>query len=242
MTKPGTPSARNDGSAGKPGAPPRAGYDARRTSISARERMQEYGANTLTDAELLTIIAGRNGRRAADALLSEYGPVQALASENVDDLSRLNGVTPRAAAAISAAVELGRRTLTRTRSRGARMGGPRESAAYLLPRHGAYPIEKFGIVSLNARHRTIRTTILSVGDLQQTPVNPALVFRTAATHRAAAIVMFHNHPSGDPTPSEEDIALTARMTDAGALMGIQVLDHIVLAGTLYYSFKEHGRL
>jgi len=238
VTKPATPSARNDGSAGKPGA----GYDARRTTMSVRERMQEYGANTLTDAELLTIVAGRNGRRAADALLSEYGPVQALASENVDDLSRLDGVTPGAAAAVSAAVELGRRTLIRTRNRGARIRGPGESAAYLLPRHGAYPVEKFGIVSLNARHGAIRTTILSVGSLDQTLVNPALVFRTAATHRAAAILMFHNHPSGDPTPSEEDVALTTRMSEAGALMGIHVLDHIVLAETHYYSFKEHGRL
>ena len=210
--------------------------------LVARERLERHGVSTLSDAELLTILAGPNGSRAADAVLDECGAVQALPQESAGDLARLDGVTPRAAAVITAAVELGRRTLTRPAPRGMRLGSPREAAEYLLPEHGTHPVEKFGIVSLNTKHALLRTTVLSTGVIDASLVHPALVFRAAATHRAAAIICFHNHPSGDPTPSGDDVALTARLVEAGALMGIEVVDHMILAGAKYCSFKEMGRL
>ena len=221
---------------------PLTGTGSRAAGLVARERLERHGVNALSDAELLTILAGPNGRRTADAVLDECGAVHALPHESADDLARIDGVTPRTAAVITAAVELGRRTLTRPAPRGRRLGSPREIAEYLLPEHGTHPVEKFGIVSLNTKHGLLRTTVLSTGVIDGSLVHPALVFRTAATHRAAAIILFHNHPSGDPSPSGDDVALTARLVAAGTLMGIQVVDHMVLAGSRYCSFKETGRL
>ncbi len=219
-----------------------AGTGPRAAGLVARERLERHGVGTLSDAELLTILAGPAGNRAADAVLGECGAVQTLPQESAGDLARIDGVTPRAAAVIAAAVELGRRTLTRPAPRGMRLGSPREVAAYLLPEHGTHPVERFGIISLSTKHHLLRTVLISIGILDASLVHPREVFRTAAMHRAAAIVLFHNHPSGDPTPSADDVALTARLVEAGTLMGIEVLDHMILAGSRYCSLKEMGRL
>ena len=101
-------------------------------------------------------------------------------------------------------------------------------------------MERFGIVSLSTKHRVLRTEIVSTGTLDASLVHPREVFRMAAMHRAAAIVLFH--PSADPTPSVDDVALTERLQQAGSLMGIEVLDHVILADTRYCSFKETQRL
>ena len=95
---------------------------------------------------------------------------------------------------------------------------------------------------LDTKHRVIRATVLSVGTLDASLVHPREVFRAAAAGGAASLVLFHNHPSGDPTPSPNDVALTTRLIDAGTLMGIEVLDHLVLGDVRYYSFKESGRI
>ena len=211
-------------------------------SLVTRERLELHGAGTLADEELLAILVGANGAKAAGALLEACGTVQQLAHETAGDLARIKGMTPMRAAMVAAGVELGRRTLTRPQADRARLSSPRDVAAYLLPRYGASPVERFGIVSLSAKHRVLRTEIVSTGTLDASLVHPREVFRMAAMHRAAAIVIFHNHPSGDPTPSVDDVALTQRLQQAGALMGIEVLDHVILADTRYFSFKETGRL
>ncbi len=211
-------------------------------SLVARERLELHGAAALADEELLAILVGANGGQTAGALLQACGTVQQLAHETAGDLSRITGMTPARAAMVVAGVELGRRTLTRPRPDRERLSGPREVAAFLLPRYGASPVERFGILSLSTKHRVLRTEIVSTGTLDASLVHPREVFRTAAMHRAAAIVLFHNHPSGDPTPSVDDVALTERLQQAGSLMGIEVLDHLVLADTRYFSFKETGRL
>jgi len=97
-------------------------------------------------------------------------------------------------------------------------------------------------VLLDAKHRLLKTVVLTVGTLDRSVVHPREIFREAATARAAGIVLFHNHPSGDPTPSTDDVLLTRRMVDAGVLMGIEVLDHLILAGTRYCSLRETGHL
>lgn len=210
--------------------------------LMARERLELHGAAALADEELLAILVGANGGQTAGALLEACGTVQQLAHESTGDLARIKGVTPARAAMVVAAVELGRRTLTRPRLYRERLASPRDVAAFLLPRYGASPVERFGIVSLSTKHRVLRTEIVSTGTLDASLVHPREVFRTAAMHRAAAIVLFHNHPSGDPTPSVDDVALTERLQQAGSLMGIEVLDHLILADTRYFSFKETGRL
>ena len=211
-------------------------------SLVARERLELHRAGALADEELLAILVGVKGVQTAGAVLKECGNVQQLAYESTGDLARIKGMTPARAAMVVAGVELGRRTLTRPRPDRARLATPREVAAFLLPQYGASPVERFGIISLCTKHRLLRTGIVSTGTLDASLVHPREVFRTAAMHRAAAIVLFHNHPSGDPTPSGDDVALTERLQQAGILMGIEVLDHVILADTRYTSFKEMGRL
>jgi DNA repair protein RadC len=103
-------------------------------------------------------------------------------------------------------------------------------------------VEQFGIVMLDTKHRMIRIKILSIGSLDTTVVHPREVFREATSASAAAIVLFHNHPSGDPAPSADDLVLTTRMVNAGDIMGIDVVDHLILADQRYFSLVEAGRL
>ena len=123
-----------------------------------------------------------------------------------------------------------------------RSNSPRELAAHLLPLYGAHAVEQFGIVMLDTKHRVIRTKIVAVGSLDTTVVHPREVFREATAASAAAIVLFHNHPSGDPSPSTDDLVLTTRLVNAGDVMGIEVVDHLILADQRYYSLVESGRL
>jgi DNA repair protein RadC len=157
-----------------------------------------------------------------------------------DDLTRLAGVGGAVAARILAGVELGRRTLTVPPARRPRFLSPREAAIFLLPQYGAHPVERFGVLLLDARHRWLRTRLLSSGSRDASLVHPREVFREAAIAGASALVAFHNHPSGDPTPSAEDVALTRRLVRAGEVMGIDVIDHLVLADTRFCSLKLLG--
>jgi len=212
-----------------------------------REKLDRLGPSGLGDNELLAVILGHGYRSAsamevANRVLEAVGGLHGLTRQSHTDLRRLRGIGTVKASQILAAVELGRRTLRRQPDRRARLGSPREVAAFLLPAYGARAVEQFGIVLLDTKHRVLRTALLSVGTLDASLVHPREVFREAAGAGAAAIVLFHNHPSGDPTPSGEDAALTARLVEAGRLMGIEVVDHVVLADTRYCSFREMGRI
>ena len=212
-----------------------------------REKLERLGPSGLGDNELLAVILGHGFRSAsaidvANRVLEAAGGAHGLTRRSQADLRRLKGIGAAKAAQILAAVELGRRTLVRQPERRVQLGSPREVASYLLPGHGARPVEQFGILLLDTKHRVLKTAVLSVGTLDASLVHPREVFREAAGGGAAAIVLFHNHPSGDPTPSGEDVALTARLVEAGRLMGIEVIDHLVLADARYCSFREMGRL
>jgi DNA repair protein RadC len=122
------------------------------------------------------------------------------------------------------------------------MTTPRSVAEHLLPQYGSRPVEQFGVLLLDTKHRVLRSTILSIGTLDASIVHPREVFREAIAGGAAAIVLFHNHPSGDPEPSREDTRLTQRLIAAGVLMGIGVLDHVILGEARYYSYREEGTL
>jgi len=143
---------------------------------------------------------------------------------------------------VIAAIELGRRTLARPPSDRIYLRSPRAAADYLLPTFGARLVEQFGIVLLDTKHRVLGTTVVTSGTLNSTVVQPRDVFRAAMLGAAAAVVAFHNHPSGDPSPSQEDVELTRRLAAAGMLMGIDLVDHLVLGDTRYFSFRETGRL
>jgi len=111
-----------------------------------------------------------------------------------------------------------------------------------MPTFGRRGVEQFGVVLLDTKHRVLRTAVLALGTLNTAGIEPREVFREATVAGAAAIVVFHNHPSGDPTPSADDVDLTRRLVAAGMLMGIDVVDHLILGDVKYCSFKEMGRL
>src|SRR5262249_39568648 len=117
---------------------------------------------------------------------------------------------------------------------------PAEVAAFLLPRYGAHPTERFGVVLLDARHRYLGIHIVTEGSMDAAMALPRDVFREATIAGAPAVILFHNHPSGDAHPSQEDIALTERMIEAGAIVGIEVVDHFILADTRYCSMRVSG--
>jgi DNA repair protein RadC len=211
-----------------------------------REKLQRLGVGGLGDNELLALVIGsgsrdQNALGLANRLLARVGGLHGLPRAGLDLLCEVNGVGPARAAQIAAAVELGRRTLTRALANRPRLTTPKQLAAYLLPQFGAAAVEQFGIVMLDTKTRLLRVKILSSGSLDSTVVHPREVFREAAAASAAAIVLFHNHPSGDPTPSQEDLVLTTRMVNAGDIMGIDVVDHVILAEQRYFSLAEAGR-
>jgi len=212
-----------------------------------REKLQRLGAAALGDNELVAIVLGSGSRgcgalELANRVLERAGGLHGLTRAAVGQLHLVPGVGDARAAQILAAVELGRRTLVRGTADRPRLNTPRQLASYLLPQYGAGAVEQFGIVMLDTKHRVIRIKILSVGSLDTTVVHPREVFREATSACAAAIVLFHNHPSGDPTPSADDLVLTTRLVNAGDIMGIDVVDHLILADQRYFSLVEAGRL
>ena len=212
-----------------------------------REKLGRLGAPSLGDNELLALVLGSGTRRAGSLALANLvfeaaGGIHGLASLSAGDLQRIPGVGEAKAAQVLAAIELGRRTLLQEPAERPQLLTPGEVARYLLPEFGARPVEQFGLALLDTKHRLIRTAVLTVGTLDRSVVHPREVFREAASARAAGIVLFHNHPSGDPTPSADDLSLTRRLVAAGELMGIDVLDHVILTATRFVSLRELGRL
>jgi DNA repair protein RadC len=210
-----------------------------------REKLRRLGPAALGDNELVAIVlgAGRadsNALDLANAMLAAVGGVEGLTRSRGEDLMRISGIGAARSAQVMAAVELGRRTLTRADRHRVQVTGPRAVAELLLPIYGNRPVEQFGVVLLDTKRRVMRTTVVTVGTLDASIVHPREIFREAAATGAAAIVVFHNHPSGDPEPSQEDIALTRRLIAAGVLMGIDVIDHLILGNVCYVSMKEQG--
>ena len=208
-----------------------------------REKLTRHGVSALGDNELVALVIGHGSREAgalsvANNLLAAFGGIHGLARCAPGELSRVPGIGPARAAQVAAALELGRRTLAKAPRARLQLGNPRDAAAYLLPRFGSRAFEQFGVVLLDTKHRVTRTTVLMSGALSSSVVEPRDVFREATLGGAAAIVVFHNHPSGDPTPSPEDVDLTRRLAAAGVLLGIDLVDHVILGDVRYYSFME----
>ena len=210
-----------------------------------RERLARVGPGGLSSRELVAAVLG-TGARGASALQVADGLLEAglhgLAARSLLELETVRGVGRAKAARVLAAFELGARLATEAGALAPSLQSPADAARYLLPRYSTRPVETFGLLALDARHRLRREAVVSVGCLTASLVHPREVFQEAVVSRAAAIVLFHNHPSGDPEPSAEDLALTRRLAAAGSLMGIEVLDHLVLGAGRYVSLKERGAL
>ena len=212
-----------------------------------REKLLRHGVTALGDNELVALVLGSGYRRAdalavANGLLAARGGLHGLVRSTCDDLARVAGIGHAKAAQVIAALEMGRRTLARGPSARIQLMKPRDAASYLLPSFGSRSVEQFGVVLLDTKHRVLRTTVLAIGTLNTTVVQPREVFREATLGGAAAVVVFHTHPSGDPTPSPDDVELTRRLAAAGIVMGIDVVDHVILGDVRYWSFKEMGQL
>jgi DNA repair protein RadC len=210
-----------------------------------REKLIEHGAHALGDNELVALVLGSGCRgrgvlEVATELLDARGGLYGFVQAGCDELARVVGVGRARAARLAAAVELGRRTLACGPKARAQLLNPEQAAAFLMPLFGGRSVEQVGVVLLDTRHRVLRTAIVAVGTLNRTGIEPREVFREAVLAGAAAIVVFHNHPSGDPTPSPEDVELTRRLMAAGVLMGIEVVDHLILGDVKYCSFKQMG--
>jgi DNA repair protein RadC len=208
-----------------------------------REKLERNGLTALADNELLALVLGRGtaGQSAvavASRVLAEVGGTHGLVRASRSRLRRVAGIGGVLAGRIQAAVELGRRTLTRSPQARLRFQHPAQAAAFLVPRFGAHPVERFGALLLDARHRLITVQLISVGTTDGTTALPREVFREATVAGAIRLIAFHNHPSGDATPSEADRDLTVRLVRAGALLGITVIDHIILADTQYFTFRN----
>jgi DNA repair protein RadC len=212
-----------------------------------REKLERVGAGGLGDNELLAIVLGHGVPRTsalelANSVLDAVGGLHGLARATTDDLRRVPGIGTARASQLIAAIEAGRRSLLRGRRERVQIRSARDAAELLVPEFGSRPVEQFGVILLDTKHRVLRTTLLSVGTLDASIVHPREVFREATAGGASAIVVFHNHPSGDPTPSGDDVELTRRLITAGELMGIVVLDHVIVADNAFYSLRERDSL
>ncbi len=210
-----------------------------------RERMARLGPGALSSQELLATLLGTGARGAsvldlADRVLGSG--LRTLASRSLAELEGEHGLGRAKAVRVLAALELGARLASDAGATTKELQSPEEAARYLLPRYSARPVETFGLLALDARNRLRREVVVAVGCLTASLVHPREVFQEAVVSRAAALVLFHNHPSGDPEPSAEDLSLTRRLAAAGSLMGIEVLDHLVLGAGRFVSLKDRGIL
>jgi DNA repair protein RadC len=212
-----------------------------------REKLARAGVEALGDNELIAILLGtgtfgRDALAVAHDVLEVAGGVCGLPRLGLDELLKVSGVGPPRAARLLAAVELGRRAITQSGRERIRFRCTADIGSYLLPLHGGHREERFGIVMLDSKYQLIRAVTLSVGTLDASIAHPRDIFRVAALASAYCLALFHNHPSGDPTPSRDDVQLTSRMVAAGDLMSIEVIDHIILGAGRWFSFRDAGML
>lgn len=200
-----------------------------------RGRLRTLGPASLSASELFALVIGSNGRRlpaflVAERLVETYGGrIRSLLSAGPSELERVPGVGAASAAAITAALELGLRAQQESRPHRPRMTGPDDVYRLMAPRLRDLPHEQFHSLLLNAQHRVLREVMITRGILDASLVHPREVFRPAILERASSIILVHNHPSGDPSPSAEDREVTRQIREAGRTIGIPVLDHVIVA-------------
>lgn len=210
-----------------------------------RERMMHYGAESLSQAELLAILLRTGTRREsaihiAQQLLGRAGGLRGLADLSIDELTNIKGIGPAKAVQLKAGIELGRRMANSRLTEPATIRSPQDAAEILTEQLRYLQKEHFVCLFLNTKNHVIAQETLSMGSLNASIVHPREVFRAAMKCSSAAIICAHNHPSGDPTPSPEDISLTSRLLQAGEIVGIDVLDHLIIGDSRFVSLKEKG--
>ena len=208
-----------------------------------REKLLAHGAGALSDAELVAVLL-RTGRAGEDVLelakgwLAEVGGLHRLAALDPNQLVRRPGVGPAKGLVLAAALELGRRLAHRDLAALPVYDRPEAVARWVQRAFGRESVEVFGCLTLDARNRLVRDHVLHRGLRDQAAVEPAAVFKAAIADDAHAVILWHTHPSGDPTPSADDEDLTRRLADAGALLRIRVLDHVIVGQGGWVSLRE----
>ncbi|MGH7897084.1 MAG: RadC family protein [Candidatus Binatia bacterium] len=211
-----------------------------------RERLCEKGAAALSDAELLALVLrtsaapGETTVDQARRLLVAFGGLAPLARATVAELGRHKGMGVARAASLVAALELGCRLACSRVESGGVFRTSREVFEHFRGRLAPLRKEVFSVLLLDAKHRKLREAQVSEGSLTTAIVHPREVFSAAVREAAAALILVHNHPSGDPTPSPEDIEITRRLRAAGDVLGVRVLDHVIVAAERHFSFVDAG--
>lgn len=210
-----------------------------------REKLLGRGVGALSDAELLAIflgsgLRGRDAVQTARELLNSHGPLRALLDRSPAQLVKLPGLGPARACQLSAALELGRRHLAAGLERGEALTDPAAAGRYFAQRLRHRPQEVFAVLFLDNRHRALAFEELSTGTVDSAEVHPREVVRQALVHNAAAVILGHNHPSGNPEPSAADRAITERLRQALGLVDIRLLDHFVVGDGPPVSLAARG--
>lgn len=211
------------------------------------ERLYALGPGALTNAELIAVVI-RCGTRSESALeagmrvLSENGGPGCLAAMSAEELAKSGKFGRARAAQLKAAVELGMRLASRDLAERPLIANANDAAEILRPAMRHLQCEEFRAILLDSKHRALDVATISTGTLTSSLVHPREVFREAMFRNSAALIVAHNHPSGDPAPSKEDISITQRLVEAGKLLGIEVIDHIIIGGNAFVSLMETGIL
>lgn len=210
-----------------------------------RERLEQYGPDALTHSDLLAIILRVGNPRMsaiqlAQHLLQHFGGLRELDAATVAELSQVPGIGLAKACQLKAAFTLGKRLATDREAALPTVSSPQTVANLVMEDLRYRKQEHFRVLFIDTRNQVINIRDISIGSLNASIVHPRETFKAAISHTAAAIILVHNHPSGDPTPSKEDLALTARMVEAGTLLGIPVFDHLIIGDGRFVSLKERG--
>lgn len=212
-----------------------------------RERLIREGSGVLSDAELLAIIlrtgsADKSAMVLSAEILSRFSGFKNLVQAEVEELSSVKGMGLVKAAQLKAALEIGIRLARSTEELLPTIKGPDDAANLVMEEMRHYDREYFCALLLNTKNKVIAKKTISIGTLNASVVHPRELFKTAVKKSASAIILIHNHPSGDPTPSREDREVTRRLKDAGEIIGIEILDHIIIGDNIFISFKDKGML
>lgn len=215
--------------------------------LRPRERLLREGARSLTDAELLAILlrtgtASNTALDLAAVVLTHFNGLRGLVQASVEELGAVKGVGPAKAAQIKAALELGKRVAANSGEERAVIKTPEDAAGLVMEEMRHLDREHFRALLLNAKNQVIGQEIISIGTLNSSAVHPRELFKSAIKRSAAALILVHNHPSGDPSPSREDVEVTRRLVEVGRIIGIEVLDHLVIGDNKFSSLKVKGLL
>ncbi|WP_186669549.1 DNA repair protein RadC [Sporosarcina sp. BP05] len=210
-----------------------------------RERLIRQGAESLSNQELIAILL-RTGTKQesvlvlANRILSSFDKIQDLKDATIEEMILVKGVGKAKAVQLLAAAEIGKRMYRKHSEGRYTIRSPEDAAAYLMTDMASLKQEHFVVLFLNVKNEVLHKQTIFIGSLNSSIVHPREIFREAVKRSAASIVVSHNHPSGNPSPSPEDIEVTKRLIEAGSIMGIEVLDHVIIGDHQFLSLKEKG--